>query len=297
MADLATTNVIQKNVVSFFEGMNLINDDYRLFTNMHRENAGALQIGALTGIDTIDAWTPGDDLAAKSITSPETNGLSLAYQGYGVSVNIDKYTTMDVPGIVEKASRKLGQAVGYKYQQLAFASIASSFTTAIADGEFLCSGNHKNAAGNVRVLGGNLSSSALDRAALAAAISQMRLFPNFQGQFTNFADMALVLVVPPALEQTAIQILNSELSSDQMQVNMFLGRPISLVVSPLLSDTTDWFLVTGMNDESPYQMWERSAPAYAIREDIDNRQIKISVDFALATGLGPQPDGVIGSSQ
>ena len=297
MADLSVTNNIQKNVISFFEGMNLINDDYRLFTNMHRENAGALQIGNLTGIDTINTWDGSDTLTPKSITSPETNGLSLAYQGYGVSVNVDKYSAMDIPGIVEKASRKLGQAVGYKYQQLAFASIASSFTSAIADGEFLCSANHKNAAGNVRATGGNLSTSALDRAALAAAISQLRLYPNFQGQFTNFADMPLVLVVPPALEQTAIQILNSELSSDQMQVNMFLGRPISLVVSPLLSDTTDWFLVTGMTDESPYQMWERSAPAYAIREDIDNRQVKISVDFALATGLGPDSGGVIGSTQ
>lgn len=292
MATLATTNVKTTAVRSFFEGISLINDDYRLFTNLHREDAGALQIAALTGIDTIDTWDGSDDLAPKSISSPGTNGLSLSYQGYGVSVNLPRYDIMDVPGIVEKTSRKLGQAVGYKYQQLAFASVSASFTDAIVDGKVLCSGSHTTASGGTRT---NNISSALDRAALANAIQVMREFPNFQGQYTNYADMPLVLIVPPALEQTAIQILDSQLASDQMQVNMFAGRPISLVVSPLLSDANDWFLCTRMTEESPYQMWERSAPMYTITTDQDNRKLKIAVDFALATGLGPQPDGVVGA--
>ncbi len=296
MADLATTNVKTTAVRSFFEGINLINDDYRLFTNYHQENAGKLQIAALTGIGNIPDWDGSADITPASISSPGTNGLSLSYQGYGVNVKLPKYDIMDVPGIVEKTSRKLGQAVGYKYQQLAFASVAASFTTTIVDGENLCSANHKIESGSVRSVGGNALSTALDRSALAAALSAMRLFPNFQGQFTNFADLPLVLIVPPALEETAIEVLGSSLSGADNQINMFAGRRISLVVSPLLSDTDDWFLCTGVTEESPYQLWERSAPMYTIREDQDNRQLKIAVDFALATGLGPQPDGVVGSS-
>jgi len=293
MASLATTNVKTTAVTSFFEGVNLINDNYRLFTNMHREDAAKLQIAALTGIDDISDWNGTAVLDPKTIESPAANGLSLTYSGYGVSVNISKFDVLDVPGIVEKASRKLGQAVGYKYQSLAFASVAASFTTNIVDGNPLSSNNHTLASGGTR---DNKIATALDRSALANAIQVMREFPNYQGQYTNFADMPLVLIVPPALEQTAIQILDSQLSSDQMQVNMFAGRPISLVVSPLLSDANDWFLCTGMTDDSPYQMWERSAPMYTIKEDDDNRTIKIAVDFALSTGLGPQPDGLVASS-
>ena len=292
MATLATTNVKTTAVKSFFEGMNLINDNFRLFTNMHRENAAKLQIAALTGIN-VETWDGTSDLTSETIESPATNGLSLSYSGYGVSVNISKFDVLDVPGIVEKASRKLGQAVGYKYQQLAFASVSNSFTTTVVDGIALCGDGHTTASGATR---DNKLTSALDRAALATAIQQMREFPSYSNQYTNFADMPLVLIVPPALEQTAIQILDSQLSSDQMQVNMFAGRPISLVVSPLLSDANDWFLTTGMTEDSPYQMWERSAPVYTIHEDDDNRKIKVAVDFALATGLGPQPDGVVGSS-
>ena len=124
----------------------------------------------------------------------------------------------------------------------------------------------------------------------------LREFPSFQAQYTAYADGPLVLIVPPSLEEAAIECLRSDLSGADNAVNMYKGRDIKLIVSPLLDTaTSDWFLCTGLTNESPYQLWERSAPFYTIDTSQTNRQLLISVDVALGSGLGPQPDGVIGA--
>ena len=69
---------------------------------------------------------------------------------------------------------------------------------------------------------------------------------------------------------------------------------INLVVSSHLSDDNDWFLVS--NQEKPYHMHIRSMPLFTVDQEPTDRSIRVSTDYAVATGHGPSPSGVIGSS-
>ena len=69
----------------------------------------------------------------------------------------------------------------------------------------------------------------------------------------------------------------------------------TIIVSPYLTDATDWFLITKAAGQSPLQFWERLAPRLATTVDEDSLQTKISADFAVATERGPEPTGAFGS--
>ena len=64
-------------------------------------------------------------------------------------------------------------------------------------------------------------------------------------------------------------------------------------MSPHLTDSNNWFLMSKL--ERTIKVWERFAPSIATTIDEDNRMVKISVDFALATGVNSQPDGAYGA--
>ena len=297
MASLATTNVKQTATVAYFEGINLIQDDWRKFTNYWDNDAAALKVAALTGIDDINTWDGGATvLAEKSITSPATNGMTISYAGYGVQVILDRYNLKDVSNLLSDSSRKLGAAVSYKYAQLAFGLLAEGFSDATyttVDGKGLFDTTHTTAAGVNR---SNHMTTALDRTALFAAITKMARFPNFQGQYTNFADTGLTLIVSPENRESAVEIVGSRLSGSDMQMNAVLGMDIDVVSSPLVgSDDNDWFLFTKRTFESPLNLWNRSAPYFTVTEDQDNRRLKLGVDMAIGLGLGPQPDGCVGA--
>ena len=78
-----------------------------------------------------------------------------------------------------------------------------------------------------------------------------------------------------------------------MQYNSLQKFAPRLVVSGQLTDDDDWFVVTRTAD-TPFKMFERSAPNYTLDTDIDSRLVKIGVDAALQYGLGPNLDGALG---
>lgn len=295
MATLATTNVKSTATVAYFEGINLIDDNWRSFTNYWDNDSAALKIAALTGVGDIGTWDSPSPLDTANITSPATNGMTLNYQGYGIQVLLDRYSLSDIPNLLADTSRKLGAAVSYKYASLAFGLLAEGFSDATyttVDGKGLFDNTHTTAT----TTRSNYMTSSLDRTGFFAAVNKLQRFPNFQDQFTDYASTGLVLIVSPENYESAVQILNSGLSSGEMQINAALGMDVEIISSPLCgSDTDDWWLTTKRTWESPINLWSRSSPYFTITEDQDNRQLKLGVDFAIGLGLGPQPDGALGS--
>ena len=304
---MALSTAKQTSVERFMEGLSSVPDKWRKVVDFRNADTYSLKIAALHGIGEPVEWNGSDGLnAANSAAIDSTGALTLQYTGFATQVQLGRFDILDIPEIVPLAAQKLGQAVAEKYRKLAFNELAGFGSNTTADGVTLGSTSHTLAAGGTR---DNQVNAALSRANLMIAIKKMRQFPNYQGQYTSFADGPLLLVVPPSLEQTAIEIVHSgfnrgggENSNTEvgMQVNAVSLFNIEIIVDPYMASDADgagddWALMTADTSNSPIKLWERSAPNFTLGEiDTDTRELLMTVDFAVGVGTGPQPDGFVG---
>jgi hypothetical protein len=145
-----------------------------------------------------------------------------------------------------------------------------------------------------------MSTTALSASGLKNAIQQMRQFVTDKDDAQDcVSGSRLYLHVHPANEFTAKQITQSAIGSAAMERNILSsGYDIVVLVNPFFGDPTDWFLSTApaaTGFSGPLHFWTRLAPTYAVSEDQDSKQIKISVTYASGTAAGPDPTGIIGS--
>ena len=314
---LTTSNAKARNTVAFFEGLTLsVNDDWRKIFDYREDDTASLRIASLTGVGDVGKWNSGTGgtEAGKAdinrVTIDSTGAKDLVFESYAVQVYLQKYDQLDIPGIAEMASRKLGQAVAHTYRSLAFAVLNDAFDAsaqAMADTKALCANDHTTASGTRS----NLLSTALDRSSFLNAMKLGKKWTNYQGQYSNLFDGDVALVCAPEQEASALEFLNAsynrggdtsvadatEGSEFGMQANavrfMNGGSFVDLIVSPHLT-ANKWFVVS--KQETPLRAWSRSAPLYTQHIDPDMRDNRLTVDFAVAFSAGPQADGVVGSN-
>lgn len=298
---LDNTNVKAVAVRSFFEGMLQPNDSVITEVLTYRDDdVASLRVAALTGIPDIGAWS--GDLTAVSLDS--TGASTLQYDAAGVSVEMSMFDIRDIPGLVSMAARKLGVSVASTRAKLAFDLLAAAFTDTVADGEAVCATGHTTSGVATR---SNLGTTALDEAAFTVAIEAIRGgWTNYQGQVMDWADSPKTLVVSPALEQTARQILGSPYqlttvtssgSPSQGLINTAGLYNTRIAVNPYASDDNDWLLVQDPSFGNPFNFWDRAKPDFhVIVQDQDSLKTKLRVTYASKAQSGPQPDGVWGAS-
>lgn len=307
---LSTSNVKATAVEAFFEGLAAVPDSWRSIVNFSDNDVAALRIASMTGAPDFSEWAGNTDLDTKSIDSPYS-GTTLAATQYGYQVRINRLDVADIPNIVGDTVRKVGMSLASTYASLAYANLELGFTggaSAIPDGKGLFAGDHPTATGTRS----NYGSSALDRSAFMAAVKSFRKWVNYQDQPQDLTPSGFYLVVPPELEQTAMEVIQSPYAlsaptsvgapadtytpaSVQGEINVAGMFGTTIIVSPYLTDANDWFLITKAAGQSPLQFWERLAPRLATTVDEDSLQTKISADFAVATERGPEPTGAFGS--
>ena len=299
---MTVDNVKARLVRTFFEGM-LQADDSVITKVMtyHNEDVASLRIAALTGIPDPGTWASGADLTVATIDSTGANTMD--YDAYGVSVEINPYDLRDVPNILMLAAMKLGRSVTSKRANLAFANIAAVFTDTGADGQGIVSTAHTTAGGADR---SNRGSTALDISAFQAAITAIRGWNNYQNQVMDWADQPKFLIVPPALEQTARQILGSPY---QLTTVTTSGAPAQglintsglyntqLLINPYASDESDWIVCADPSFGNPLNYWDRAPVKFeALVQGQDDLKTKLRVTWASKAQSGPQPDGIWGAA-
>ena len=304
---LTTSNVKAIAVRNFFEGM-LQADDSVITKVMtyHNEDVASLRLAALTGIPDPGTWASGADLTVATIDSTGAN--EMAYDAYGVSVELNPFDLRDVPGILSKAAKKLGRSVTSKRANLAFANIAAVFTDTTADGAGVVSTAHTTVGGTDR---SNRGSTALDMASFQVAITAIRGWENYQNQVMDWADQPKFLIIPPALEQSARQILGSpyQLTSpvgdaaagyttpSQGLMNTSGLYNTRIVINPYASDANDWILCADPSFGNPLNFWDRAPVKFeALVQGQDDLKTKLRVTWASKAQSGPQPDGIWGAS-
>ena len=283
------TNVKQTVVERFFEGLFSVSEQWAQAYDYRRNDIADLRISPITGVSSIPKWNGGD------LPVQELEALTpqlVEYEKYGVQVRVDKYDAKDVPESTTTLPQRIGVATASTYAAKAAEVLAGAFSTSTTsvDGLALCATNHTTAIGTRS----NKLETALDSAAIMAAIAMFRRWRDYQGLPRDVvAEGGFYLIIPPDLEEAAGQALGSSVTSDQMQVNMAGSYGIDTIVWNHLSDADNWFLVS--KSGSPLIFWERSAPDLQVQIDEDSKAGKYSLDFAISSAVSALPDGIVGS--
>lgn len=283
------TNVKQTVVERFFEGLFSVSEQWAQAYDYRRNDIADLRISPITGVSSIPKWLGGD------LPVQELEALTpqlVEYEKYGVQVRVDKYDAKDVPESTTTLPQRIGVATASTYAAKAAEVLAGAFSTSTTsvDGLALCATNHTTAIGTRS----NKLTTALDSAAIMAAIAMFRRWRDYQGLPRDVvAEGGFYLIIPPDLEEAAGQALGSSVTSDQMQVNMAGSYGIDTIVWNHLSDADNWFLVS--KSGSPLIFWERSAPDLQVQIDEDSKAGKYSLDFAISSAVSALPDGIVGS--
>ena len=152
------------------------------------------------------------------------------------------------------------------------------------DGQSLCDGAHPASPSDTGTTQNNSGTSALSKAAVAATRVEMMAYTDDAGN--KMGVVPDTLLVPPALEDTALEIVNSMKDPDSAN-NTFNPQAGRFRVIPwhFLSDASNWFMIdsTGMNLSL---LWIDRFPFGLEREKMTMDQVQIKYPFYARWALG-----------
>ena len=256
----------------FFETYDELPEQYAKIYNVHTSNKAVEHdwgMGAfgdwekrVSQFDTVDYKTLSPGLDRTYTHEAFTQGFMITREMY----DDEQYRQM------EKLPRAMARSGRAKVEKDAMLPLINGFTTyTIYDGKPLFANNHPLLDSDG--VGKNLATGPLNDANLKAALQLMRETVDEAGNLVQFK--ATRLIVPPALEDTAVRLLKSAqiTGSDYNDTNKFLNSyGIEIVVMDYLSaaaggSDTAWYLQDGARHELNF-FW-RIKPEFKWEEDFD----------------------------
>lgn len=191
-------------------------------------------------------------------------------------------------GVIEKMPKDLARAGRYKVEMDAISLLSNGFSNTGYDGKPLFATDHPTLAGGTN---SNLVEGELNEENLKKAILLMRKFTDEAGKKVVFK--ADTLVVPPALEFKAIELLNSVNKADTElnNVNSIKGK-LKIVVMEFLESDTAWFVMDSTRHELNF-FW-RVRPEFKREEDFDTLVAKYRGYMRYSFGYSDYR-GIVGS--
>lgn len=258
----------------FFETYDEVPEQYSKIYNVYTSNKA---VEHDWGMGAFGDWTKREsqfDTVAYTTLSP---GLDRKYVHeaftQGFMITREMYDD-DMYREIQKLPKAMARSGRAKVEKDAMLPLINGFDPSkpIYDGQPLFSNNHP-LLDNPNVKGNNLATGSLNDANLKAALKLMRETPDEAGNLAQFR--ATRLIVPPALEDTAIRLLKSTqiAGGDLNDTNKFLNSyGIEVVVMDYLSEAaggsdTHWFLQDGTRHELNF-FW-RVKPEFKWEEDFD----------------------------
>jgi phage major head subunit gpT-like protein len=290
----------------FFEAYDELPEQYsRIYNVQTSDKAREIEWGMgafgdwtkrTTQLDNVDYKTLSPGLQRTYIHDAFTQGFMVTREMY----DDDQYRQMN------KMPKALARAGRQKVERDALLPLVNGFSadvggvgkSAIYDGKALFATDHPllDKAG---VVNSNKLTGVLNDANLKTAIKMMRETKDEAGNLIQFVPTKLI--VPPALEDTAIRLLKSDLitGSANNDTNSYLkGKGIDIVVMDYLgtagggSDTA-WFLQDGSRHELNF-FW-RKRPEFKWAEEFDNFVAKYRGYMRYSFGVSDWR-GLVGSS-
>ncbi len=160
------------------------------------------------------------------------------------SVSVDRAALEDdLYGQIKIRVQSIADEVRRHQDELVFGLLRDGFNSLSYDGQYFFDVDHTEGDSGVQ---SNKGTSALTASSLQSAITSMMKYKDDQGK-----PMGIVpdtLVVPPDLKWAALELVESVYAPDtatgksDLRRNVLSGA-LDLIVSPYLTDTSDWFLL------------------------------------------------------
>lgn len=166
----------------------------------------------------------------------------------------------------------LGDAAFRKREKDAADVFNNAFTDSGPDGQSLCDTDHPYSDEDSTTYS-NEGSSALSKSAVSSTRQLLQAFVDDRGDLMNV--MADTLIVPPELEDTALEITKSVLdpTSGNNAINPQSGR-FRTIVWHYLTDANNWFMSDMARQRQFLNWFDRIPIEFAAEEDFDTLQRK-----------------------
>lgn len=235
------------------------------------------------------------DKVVKALTQ---HNYTLTNDSYEATVEVDRDDIEDDQiGIYAPQAQDAGFSAKQWPDELVFEALNEAFTAKCYDGQPFISDKHPNGKDKdgKDVVVSNLGTAKLSAASLAdaqksygAARTALRSVKDVEGRPLNV--QPVLLVVPPALEDTANALMTAE-RLDDGKTNIYKNTAKVLVVPWLTSDTA-WFLMDTTRAIKPLIFQQRKKPIFVSQQDMNNpdvftrKKLKFGAEARGAAGYG-----------
>ncbi len=228
----------------------------------------------------------------KHVKNLQAYSYSIVNEDWEATVAVNRnHIEDDQLGIYQPQAQMAGFSAKQLPDEIVYELVNNGFTALCYDGQYFFDVDHPVAGGSVS----NVSTKALSAATLAAAQASygaartaMRRFKDEDGRPINISPT--VLLVPPALEDTARALLTVDRLEDG-KPNPYKGTAELVVESRLTSDTA-WFLLDTSKPVRPFIYQERKAPVFVQQTDpeaddvFSRKEYKFGAEARAAGGYG-----------
>lgn len=245
------------------------------------------------GSSAFASWNQGD-VTPTNITS--VGGTAVVPVAYSKDITVGYYDDIDNPDLVAQMAVRLASQASEKIRQLVWAAAAGAKS---ADHPIIASKKVCDSFSSP-ITQANLGSSALSQSALSAARATMRNYKSHDGDLIPMGQMALV--VPPALETTARQLVTSPFLSNVATnggeaglANTFMGGNgdsglSGVLVCPYLTDANDWMLFQTLEAYKAIHLWYRDPIVLIPSVDPASKAIRLHCSFRALAYYPPECD-------
>ncbi|WP_449105575.1 Mu-like prophage major head subunit gpT family protein [Pseudomonas mohnii] len=231
-------------------------------------------------------------IGEKHIKNLQAYSYSVVNEDFEATVEVDRnHIEDDQLGIYQPQAQMAGFSAKQLPDEIVYELVNNAFTKFCYDGQYFFDTDHPVADTSVsnmstKVL--SISTLAAAQASYGAARTAMRKFKDEDGRPINA--IPTVLLVPPALEDTARALLTVDRLEDG-KPNPYKGTAELVVESRLTSDTA-WFLLDTSKPVRPFIYQERKAPVFVQQTDAEaddvfnRRKFKFGAEARAAGGYG-----------
>lgn len=198
-----------------------------------------------------------------------------------------KFVDDDSAGIVNMRAQRIGAAFNQLQEQQAADIFNNAFDAtnyAGPDSQSLCDGAHPASPSDTGTTFNNAGTSALTKSAVAATRISMMAYTDDAGN--KMGVMPDTLIVPPALEDTALEIVGSMRDPDSANntINPQAGR-FQVVPWHFLTDATNWFMVDSVGMRLSL-FWFNRVPFMLETDKMTMNQVQIVYPMYARWSLG-----------
>lgn len=304
---MATLNLeaVSRIQRAFIAGLAEDTASYARACQVLNAQAGELQLGSLAVGGLASEITTGT--ASVSAANMASKTSTISEEHYAIKHTVPTYKLISSDFALDQAGEKLANAAIQNINKQFYDGLEGLFTAGShpakgtgvgevgANKAFIDTGlaylqTEAGAGSN-----SNLLTSAFSEAALDSAIQALQNYKDQRGLPLNLGMAGdLVLVVGPKNRKTAMEVVGSQLSGADMQVNTMRGLVREVISFPFTTDEDDWFVIS--QGSSPCGIWIKTAPVVEVRPSDDGLFTHMVAKWTSAFYKKPYEFGIVGSN-